>query len=272
LDDAPQVGRDDVALGAPGGVDMSDKARALLASVAGFAAPVVGPTSDAGSSNLPVRLATVDTAYTTGLPKVLFDGETVMGARTYASLAPCYAGQRVALLPVGHSYIILGGINATPDAQVVPGTLIEGLWATAPSGFLLLDGSIITRATYPALFAILGTTYNTTGETAAQFRLPDFRGAVLAQKNAATFATLGAKGGEETHTLSTAEIPGHAHLHDQSSGGNLSYGEAGGLANQYTVGFGVGRANTGISTSSAGGGGAHNNLQPYAVVNRAIKT
>lgn len=56
------------------------------------------------------------------------------------------------------------------------GAVIPFAGSAAPTGFLLCQGQVVVRATYPALFAVIGTTYNTTGETAAQFRLPDLRG------------------------------------------------------------------------------------------------
>lgn len=122
----------------------ANAARALLASVAGFTAPVVGPTSDAGSSNLPVRLATVDAAYTTGSPKVLFDGETVMGARTYVSLTPVVAGQRVAMLPVGHSYVIAGALSGDGSGVGVPFALVAATGYTINDSRLIRVGRVIT--------------------------------------------------------------------------------------------------------------------------------
>ncbi|MDP1886636.1 hypothetical protein [Polaromonas sp.] len=74
-----------------------------------------------------------------------------------------------------------------------------------------------------------------------------------------TGTTLGTSGGGETHTLTTAEMPSHVH--------------AGGVNSLYTVNGGAsinvfqGVANT----SSAGGGGAHNNVPPTYVTNKIIK-
>lgn len=56
------------------------------------------------------------------------------------------------------------------------GAVIPYAGATEPTGFLFCRGQVVNRATYPNLFAVIGTTYNTTGETGAQFRLPDLRG------------------------------------------------------------------------------------------------
>ena len=50
---------------------------------------------------------------------------------------------------------------------------------TPPAGWLLCNGGIVSRTTYARLFAAIGTTYNTGGESGAQFRLPDGRGLFL---------------------------------------------------------------------------------------------
>ena len=83
-------------------------------------------------------------------------------------------------------------------------------------------------------------------------------GRVLVGKaNSGTFATVGATMGEETHTLTIAEMPSHTHKdrYNGTSGSNIGYngvqGNTGGLEVQYT-----------------GGGQAHNNIQPSIVVYR----
>ena len=58
------------------------------------------------------------------------------------------------------------------------GTLIIWPTSTPPAGYLECDGSALSRTTYAALFAVLGTTYGKGAGTAANttFRLPDLRG------------------------------------------------------------------------------------------------
>lgn len=91
-----------------------------------------------------------------------------------------------------------------------PGVMVPYLGAAAPTGWLLCDGSAVSRTTYAALYAILSTVYGT-GDGSTTFNLPDLRGRTPVGKNTATFATLGAKGGEESHVLSVAEMPSHQH-------------------------------------------------------------
>lgn len=124
-----------------------------------------------------------------------------------------------------------GALNATALGQVYPiGSIYTSTVATNP-------GTLLGFGTWVAF-----------GE-----------GRVMVGKAAAgTFATGGATGGEETHTLTTPEMPAHTH--------NLSLNAsstAGGVAH-YFAGNGAGSSSP--ATTSTGGGGAHNNLQPYIVV------
>lgn len=57
-------------------------------------------------------LGTIASSYTSGRPRVLFDGESVLGAKVYpvlGSYSPA-ANDRVLLVPVGTSYVIVGKI------------------------------------------------------------------------------------------------------------------------------------------------------------------
>jgi microcystin-dependent protein len=57
------------------------------------------------------------------------------------------------------------------------GTITQYAGAAAPTGYLLCDGSAVSRSTYADLFAILSTTYGS-GNGSTTFNLPDFRGRV----------------------------------------------------------------------------------------------
>lgn len=103
---------------------------------------------------------------------------------------------------------------------VVPiGVPLPFAGATAPAGWVLCDGRLLIRATYPRLFAVIGTVFGSSGAT--DFRVPDLRGFVVAGRdNMGTGAagrltnissTLGTVGGEQSHVLSVAEMPSHSH-------------------------------------------------------------
>ena len=96
--------------------------------------------------------------------------------------------------------------------QSVPvGTITMYGGATAPAGWLLLNGAEVSQTTYARLYAIFGTTYNTGGEAGGNFRLPDMRQRFpLGVAASGTGNALGATGGaiDHAHTIAhTHAIP-----------------------------------------------------------------
>lgn len=95
--------------------------------------------------------------------------------------------------------------------------------STAPTGWLICDGTAISRSTYAELFAAIGVTYGA-GNGSTTFNLPNLKGRVPVGRDAAQteFDALGETGGASSHTLSSAEMPSHthtqnAHTHTQDS-------------------------------------------------------
>ena len=138
--------------------------------------------------------------------------------------------------------------------------------SSAPSKWTLCNGSAISRSTYSELFSIVGTSYGM-GDGTTTFNLPDLRGRTPVGVNEATFSALGTNIGEETHTLTEAELPivaGHIH----SVGESVS-AQSGTDYNIFAT-YG-----TNLSTQVGGGfgsGTAHNNIQPSLCVNYIIYT
>ncbi|SFU55589.1 phage tail protein [Pseudomonas sp. OV546] len=67
----------------------------------------------------------------------------------------------------------------TLKSAIPVGSIVSFPIATVPIGYLELDGSVQSIATYPDLAAYLGSTFNTGGESIGFFRLPDYRGEFL---------------------------------------------------------------------------------------------
>ncbi|PWK13485.1 phage tail protein [Tumebacillus permanentifrigoris] len=83
----------------------------------------------------------------------------------------------------------------------------------APAGWAFCDGSLMSISENEALFALLGTTYGGDGQTT--FALPDLRGRVPIHVSSSY--SLGARGGTETVTLTSNELPAHTHAANASA-------------------------------------------------------
>src|ERR1700741_469703 len=88
------------------------------------------------------------------------------------------------------------------------GQLLAVSFNFAPKGWVICAGQLLPINQNQALFSLLGTTYG--GDGRVNFALPDLRGRVPIHMGSGH--TLGEKGGEQAHTLTLAELPGHAHV------------------------------------------------------------
>ncbi len=144
----------------------------------------------------------------------------------------------------------------------------------APRGYALCNGQLLQIAQNTALFSLLGTTYGGDGRTT--FGLPNLQGRAAMHEGRGPGLSdrrLGQKGGVETVTLTEPQMATHTHTlrasteavdRKQPTGriwgdGEQMYRNAGNLQ-PMAAGVIVAR----------GGGGAHNNLQPYQVLNFII--
>lgn len=164
---------------------------------------------------------------------------------------------------------LLENIMFAPVGSVVPftGTL-------APDGWLLCNGQAVSRTTYDDLFGVIGTSYGA-GDGSTTFNLPDMRGRApigAGQGTGLTNRVLASQTGAETHTLTEAQIPAHAHPRNTSNFADerilrLTGGGGAGFAGGTLPGF-----SPGLNTGNAGGGQAHNNMQPSIALNFIIFT
>lgn len=140
--------------------------------------------------------------------------------------------------------------------SVPSGTIIGFAGSSAPSGWLLCDGSEVSRSLYAALFAAIGTAFGV-GDGGSTFNVPDLRGRIpigAGTGSGLSARTLAQSLGEENHLLTLAEMPSHDHTANALASVNANNdGSVSGL--HYHP------SNSGV-TDSTGGDGAHNNMQP----------
>jgi len=176
----------------------------------------------------------------------------------------------------------LTGIQGVNTGLIIP-------WgdSTPPSGFLECNGSAISRSTYAALFAVIGTTYGA-GNGSTTFNIPDLQDKTVLSRsnNKALASTMGANtvtktgnigGSAAPTTLTTQQIPSHSHSNALGATG----GGGGGCMDNLGPHPNSNSANSG----SAGQGQSHTHnlsanytgdatsvLQPYLTLIYIIKT
>lgn len=160
---------------------------------------------------------------------------------------------------------------------VPTGGIVEFAGIVAPNGWLMCDGSEISRTTYADLFEAIGTTFGE-GDGSTTFNLPNRKGkaGVGVDSSNDKFGNLGDTYGTEEHQLTIAEMPEHRHSGLLSSnGGEVTvYGTTSGgneeivdISNYYKNGT----KNSTMNTKYTGSGKPHNNIQPSIAMNYIIK-
>ena len=202
----------------------------------------------------------------------------------------------------------------TPASSSIPtGSLFPYAGSSAPSGYLLCDGSSVSSTNYLALHAVISNTYGGsayTGGSGLSFNLPDLRGRFpmgagtgtglnssgtgAPSGSSQTARTRGQWGGEETHLLTTSEMPSHSHTGGTGSAGShyhtfgkpaLSYVYPNGITSvsvpagnyhRFSDSDGTNDTDTAAnhthSITAEGGGARHNTVPPFVVLNYIIKT
>jgi microcystin-dependent protein len=144
----------------------------------------------------------------------------------------------------------------------------------APRGWAFCDGQILPINQNQSLYSLLGTTYGGDGRTS--FALPDLRSRTPIHRGDSH--TLGQKSGAETVTLTAAEIAAHTHAAKASStsandntpqGDVLAATAAPDLAYRAPQASSTTAIRSGTVTN-AGGGQAHDNMQPYLTLGFVI--
>lgn len=291
---------------------VNDSARAMMASTAAFRDDISGAIATGGTSTAYTvtsyqvfdTLAHMNGQMIAFTPHTTNTGTTTLnvdglGAKPLRS-APSteipsgtliQGTPYVALYNSSDSVFYLHGFYG--NAYNVPVLGGMDFWdTTAPnSSFIFPAGQAISRTTYAYAFSKWGTTYGS-GDGSTTFNVPDKTGRVSAMKEAsptrltssyfgASGATMGAVGGLESQTLTTAQMPTHSHGvtdpgHTHSYSVHTTTANPGvsqtvidtipGSLSTPTI-----SATTGITINNAGSGSAHNNVQPTIVCNYIIR-
>jgi microcystin-dependent protein len=298
---------------------VNDSARAMMAAAAKFRDDISGAIVTGGTSTAYTLTSyqAYDTLANMNGAMIAFTPHTTCGATVTLNvdglgakplrLAPGAANDLPAgTLVQGTPYVatyynaagewILQGLAGNPY-NIPLGGMLEFTGTTAPNGsFVLPFGQAISRTTYAAYFAMVGTTYGA-GDGSTTFNVIDKRGRVSAGKDdmggtaasrltASFFGTsavvLGAAGGAESHMLTTAQMPAHSHGvtdpgHNHTGTAPISANtgsitsDGGFMKNTGSTGLTINANTTGISIQNAGSGNAHANVQPTVIVNYILR-
>jgi microcystin-dependent protein len=152
------------------------------------------------------------------------------------------------------------------------GGLIMWGTGTAPSGWLLCAGAAVSRTTYAALFAVIGTTFGV-GDGSTTFNLPNYTNRMpYGTTLAATGGSADAITVAHTHTATSTDS-GHTHGYTINTlAGNNAAGSIPDYIRQGSATTDSGVANITTTIASSGSSGTNANLPPYLGINFIIKT
>jgi prepilin-type N-terminal cleavage/methylation domain-containing protein len=174
------------------------------------------------------------------------------------------------------------GVTNIFDSQPA-GSIIAWSTNTAPAGWLMARGQAVSRTTYSALFAEIGTTYGA-GNGSTTFNVPDFSGRAPVGLDATQveFNALNGSGGVKTHSHTASALYGLMNINYSSLGGGVffDYQLRTGASYTETRRRNISGTGSNVDTHSetntegvaiGGSTDAGNNLSPYRVVNYIIK-
>lgn len=294
---------------------VNDSARAMMARAAEYRDDISGSVTTGGTAT--AYTATSNQGFdatpqmgqlfaftmhaTNGVaPTLAVDGGTAWPIQTATGVA---VGAGVLIQDSPYSAKFNGSAwvlrNFYATSVTVPiGAMLPYTGSSAPNAnFVLPSGQCISRTTYATYFAQVSTTFGSC-DGITTFAVPDLRGQIpVALDNmggsaasrltnnvngcGTAFTSIGVTcaNGNESRTLTTAQIPahshgvtdpGHTHIYTRPDGAFLNPG-AGGSATAPAPGQSTGSSTTGITIQNAGGGGAHATVMPVIGVTYILR-
>ena len=172
------------------------------------------------------------------------------------------------------------GANITGIQGTETGSIIPWPKDTAPTGFLLCDGTAVSRSTYADLFAVIGETYGN-GDGATTFNVPDLQGKMPQGYESGVFdlatsvntTTVTVSGNVGDTSISSNQLAQHSHpiLLGVIAGGPVQYPQIS-FVQFYPSSFASGTTGNDASHNHDGSNLSGNAFSPYLVVNYIIKT
>lgn len=174
------------------------------------------------------------------------------GSPSGSSVVPCSDGINT----------FKASLNQVAAFTSVPaGTILDFAGSTAPLGYLICDGSAVSRSIYPELFSAISTSWGA-GDGSTTFNLPDLRRRTTVGSGGTSSAvlanTVGSVGGVEAVLLTGLQsgVPEHGHrmnarTHGQTgvTAGTNGYAHSGGIGQYINL-----RLTSGANNGFASGG------------------
>jgi len=260
----------------------------------------------AGTSNKLTSQTTFQMSGDVSAPSFTFDGQTGGTVKTFAtSISNGFIASKTATGTSQNSdEFILNRVSGTTGvfkisrdnlfdaiAKIPTGMITPFGGSSAPTHWLLCDGTEYVIGTYPELYAVIGSSFGTA--TAGYFRTPDLRGRMplgkdnmggtSANRVTATAAdNVGGFGGDESKVIPVTNLPDHEHDLQGAAGAQyyavrdvpgIGAGEVTAITYDAPTGSGQGSAlpsSGGILSGSLGN--AQDVMNPFTTVNYIIYT
>jgi microcystin-dependent protein len=165
--------------------------------------------------------------------------------------------------------------STMPDFMPVGSIVAFGNYNSVPANWLYCNGALVAQATYPDLFALIGTIYGAT--SGGNFRLPELRQRMIYGALNAPSYEQGVQGGVEATSISISHLPAHSHVVPAHAHTVATASGQGTNVNRVARGDNQGAGTiatdneAATNTDSVGAGASFNIMNPHLCVGYIIK-